>query len=849
MDASRWKEIELLYHSALEAPDRASFLRAATGSDNALRMELESLLMQEPDDQTFERLNWEQVADLVPTDERVWLDAGAALGPYQIVERLGFGGAGEVFKALDTRLNRHVALKVVAPSSLAEEFRSHFVREARAAAGLNHPNIATIYEVGEIEGTCYISMEYIDGETLRHAIDAPSSTLRERLEYLLQVADGLVRAHAHGIVHCDLKPENVMVTRDGRVKILDFGLARLVEEYRREYSLGASGTSGAAASAQRTSFIEGTVGYMSPEQAAGSRFIDARSDIFSLGCMLFEAAAKRVPFAEESVLKSLESVRNKPAPPIIESAKDAPAGLQTILDGCLAKEPERRWRNVDQVAQHLRALLAAMENRARRDRQRKQGLAVAAVLAAAFIGYLQLHNPLPADSVAVIPFVTAQNAPEGAVLSEGISEGLIDTLARLPDLNVIARSSSFRFSGEGLDVPRVARTLGVRLIVTGRIAEVNGRLRVTPELVSGRDGTVIWSEEYNPRLDEVADVMAQIAVEIAKRVRSRPTEADQSRLARASRTPPEAYALYLRGRYQMRLYNPQSTQKAAEFFEQALGIDPAFALANVELANTYRRLGGAGILNPSEAIPLAERAVLRAIAAADDLADAHAVLADIKRDQWAWADAEREYRRAVELGSSLAAAHQGLAICLSVLGRDDEAMAEARRARTLDPLGLSGAIDTAAVFYNVRRYDQALEILRQATKIDATAPAIWTWIGIVSGGSRKFDEAISAFDNAIKFGDNTGATRSYYVHALARSGRRDQALRLLGTLQTEFVPPSALAIAYVGLNEGERAIDLLQQALDARDPLLQYMVVESHFDALRGDPRFQEIRLKMGLPR
>ena len=414
-----------------------------------------------------------------------------------------------------------------------------------------------------------------------------------------------------------------------------------------------------------------------------------------------------------------------------------------------------------------------------------------------------------------MPFVNARSTPEGIALAEGISEGLISALAQLPDLRVIARSSSFRFSGDTRDVRRIARALGVRTLVTGRITEEAGRLRVTTELVNGENGTTLWGAEYTRNRADLADIQGQIATEIARRVRSKLTPTDQRRLAKLVHPNPEVYSLLLRGRYQMSLYTPESTQRAASYFEQALGIDQSYAMANAELANAYRRLGGAGILRPREALPLAEQAALKAIAADGDLAQAHTVLADIKRDRWDWAAADREYRRAIALSASSVPAHQGLAISLSLAGRSDAAVAELSRVRDLDPVGLSSAIDTAAVYYNVRRYDRALETLKEAARLDALAPAVWTWIGIATGGSGDFVRALAAFDRAMELGDRTAATLCYYIHALARSGKRDEALRRLATIERSgtFVPPSSLAIAYEGLGERDRAIAQLQNGV------------------------------------
>jgi serine/threonine protein kinase/tetratricopeptide (TPR) repeat protein len=847
VDHQRWKEIEALYLAALDAPDQRSFVEEACQGDADLLQEVEQLLTQEPGTvRLFDRLMSRALSGEAASSTHTFLAIGSALGVYRIFELLGSGGSSDVYKAFDTRLDRFVALKVFTHATLTDDFRDRFVREAKAAASLNHPNIATVYEVGQDESHWYIAMEYVDGVTLREKLEDPECSISERLGYLTQAADALARAHSRRIVHCDLKPENIMLGPDGLVKVLDFGLARLVHASPSHSSSITPAAVDEPAVEQPRPRIEGTIGYMSPEQVAGQE-VGLRSDVFAFGCMLFEAAANRLPFWSESLVGSLYSLMNEPPPRLEAFTSDAPVGLQELVDECLAKDPAARLPSMEDVSERLQTIAQPRPLAV----GRLQWGAVA-LLAAALGGfsYWQWSTQPEAASVAVLPFVNAQSTPEGAVLAEGISEGLINALTQLPDLKVIARSSSFRFPGNAPDVQSIARTLGVRTLVTGRVAESDGRLRVTAELVNGADGTALWGAEYSGPVADLSDIQAQIENEVARRVRSSGlTPLDQRILAKTIHPNPDVNSLLLRGRYQMSLYTPESTQKAASYFEQALGIDQGYAVANAELANVYRRLGGAGIFKPGEALPLAEQAALKAIAADDELPAAHTVLADIKRDHWEWAAANREYRRAIQLSSSYVPAHQGLAISLSVMGQADAAVAELSRVLDLDPIGLSSAIDSAAVFYNVRRFDRALELLNRTTRRDPQAPAVWMWIGLVTGGSGDFTGALAAFDKAIQRGDNTTATMCYYIHALARSGQRDEALRRLDTLErgAAFVPPSSLAIAYAGLGDRDRAIGRLQAGFTARDPLLQYIVVEPFLDSLKSDSRFQAIVTGMGL--
>ena len=841
-----------MYFSALQTDEPRSFVAKQCSDDPALEREVLLLLQEEPLTVTlFGRMLASSTLGGIKRPSRELLEPESRFGPYVVKAHLGSGGSSDVYKAFDPRLDRHVALKVFAENALTSALKPRFVLEAQAAAGVNHPNIATIYEAGEVGASCYLTMECIDGVRLRDTLRDESCTEYQRLAYLIQVGHALERAHEHGIVHCDLKPENIMITRDGLVKILDFGLARLMKDYRAEPAFAEAGVPSDAVSVLPAG-IEGTVGYMSPEQAEGQP-LDERSDVFSFGCMLFEAVTNQLPFWHESAATALHRLMHEPPPRLAATVGERSVELQSLIDKCLAKDLDQRWRSIAEVNLRLRALPEAQaphDTVSVAPRRWIWAAAIVAILATGAGAWQWRAAPLPEASVAVIPFARGDLNEQDAFLTDGLSEGLVNALAQLPDIKVIARTSSSRVSPVDLDVRQAARTLGARTMVIGRVGHVDGRLKVSVELVNGVDGTAMWASDYFPDRDNLVDVEGDLAREIARRVRSKLTAADERRLAKTLSRSSEAYGLLLRGRYQMWLYSPESTQKAAALFEQALGLDPDFALAHAELANTYRRLGGAGILDPAQAIPNAEKAARRAVSGDADMAEAHTVLADIHRDRWQWDAAEREYRQAIELSASNVPAHQGLALLLSLRGSADDAVAEVTRARELDPIGLSTAIDAAAVFYNLRRYDRALETLRAAVNLDSTSPALWTWIGIVNGGKGQFGDALIALERAMSMGDATAATQCYYVHALAKVGRQAEAMQRLEAILKghAFVPRSSLAIAYVGIGRHDRAIEALEAGYAVRDPLLQYVGVESHLDALQRDLRFRELMGRIGLP-
>ena len=614
-------------------------------------------------------------------------------------------------------------------AAITGDFRSRFEQEAKAAAALNHPNIATVYEVGEAGHYWFIAMEFVEGTTFREKLDDTTCPVAERLGYLGQAAGALARAHSNGIVHCDLKPENVMVTSDGRVKILDFGLARLARAHRPD---PADGSTSAVPNAEPPEVrIEGTIGYMSPEQAAGEA-LGPHTDVFAFGCMLFEAVANRLPFWSPSLVRSLHNLTHESAPALDAFTRKVPVGS----NGRLSRR-SRRAPSMEEVPRDCRPSSSASPGSPFAGRRYRAALAASLVS----VGYWQWQSR-PRRPRSRLSRSLPRRRPRTADVRAGNQRRLINAPTQPPDLRGGAHLE-LPVRGQGTDVNGL-RDVGRPNAGNGTVTAIDGGLRVATELINGTDGTTLWGAEYRRRTADLGDMQAQIAGEIARRVRSSFTSADQRRLAKAIHPNPDVYALLLRGRYQMSLYSPDSTQKAASYFEQALGIDPTYAVANAELANPYRRLGGSGILNPGDALPLAERAAMLAIATDEESAQAHAVLADIKRDRWEWAAALREYQRAIDLSASYVPAHEGLAISYSIMGRDDEAVEELSRIHDLDPIGLASAVDAAALFYNVRRYDRALETLRDAQRRDGQAPALWTWTGIVNAGRGDFGQALHA---------------------------------------------------------------------------------------------------------
>src|SRR5256886_5239613 len=664
------------------------------------------------------------------------LISGTRLGRYEIRSKIGEGGMGEVYLAEDTRLHRNVALKIL-PADLAsnQDRMRRFEQEATAAAALNHPNIAHIYEIGEVDALNFIAMEFVDGVTPRQCIHDGQTDLTKLLRYLQHAAEGLAKAHAAGIVHRDLKPDNIMVTRDGHAKILDFGLAKLIEPQQ------SSATSGEA-SEQATAILQqlstpgvvlGTVGYMSPEQAQGkTKEIDHRSDIFSFGCILFEAATGRKAFEGKDAIDSLHKLVHAPTPQIKEFNPGAPDELQRIVRRCLAKQPDERYQTIKDVAIELKELRRELESAAvdpttspavlgeitsplSTDANLRQSLNAASRAAPAslstraseYIGagikqhklatvisvvvlavgivrlaaYLHARSiDIPIDSIAVLPFVNESGNSDIEYLSDGMTESLIDSLSQLPHLSVKARSSVFRYKGKEADPQQVASELSVQAILNGRVVQRGDQLTLYLSLVDGRNGNQIWGDHYDRKLTDLISLQSEIARDVSSKLRVKLSSADEQRLTKSYTANTEAYELYLRGRYHVFKMKLSEAQTGISYFQRAIEIDPNYALAYVGLANAYRSFALSGDM-PAEFFPKAKAAAQRAVEIDDRLAEAHAVLGfTIFWYDWNWKEAENQLKRALELNPNSADAHWFYATFLSSMGRNSEALNEIGRA-------------------------------------------------------------------------------------------------------------------------------------------------------------------------
>jgi serine/threonine protein kinase/tetratricopeptide (TPR) repeat protein len=833
---------------------------------------------------------------------------GAHLGRYEIKSQLGAGGMGEVYLAEDIRLHRKIALKVL-PAELTQnkDRLRRFEQEAQAAAGLNHPNIAHVYETDEIGGQHFIAMEFIDGVTLREKIHQERTELRKLLRFLQHAAEGLAKAHAAGIVHRDLKPDNIMITRDGHAKILDFGLAKLIEQQPLPSSDSSEAATAVMPQHSTPGVIMGTVGYMSPEQAQGkTNGIDQRSDIFSFGCILFEAATGHKAFEGKDLLDSLHKIVHAPTPQIGGINANAPTELQRIVRRCLAKDPDERYQSIREVAIELKELRRELQGAdfdttvtpptrsetitsTGGERTRSQSLspttgtatfstkassaeyvatgikrhklatAIVAGLvllagAAGIIGinaYLRARNTEVAiKSIAVMPFVNDNGNADVEYLSDGMTETLIGSLSQLPNLSVKARSTVFRYKGKGTDAKTIGKELNVQAVLNGHVMQRGDQLTLSVELVEVATENVIWSQQYNRRLSDAQAVQGEIAQEVSAKLRLK-LAGEGAPETKNQKVSPEAYQACLKGRYYYNQDTEESLNKAIEEFNQALGLEPNYAQAFAGLASVYTEMSSV-YLPPSEAMPKAKQAALKALALDGSLAYAHRAMGEIHWwSDWDFPAAEQEFKRAIELDPNEPKSLALYAVFLArTLGRFDEGIAMANRALQLDSLSVDVHYHVAAVFYSARQPDRAAAEANQMHELDRNSFLAHRYLGLAYLFKGQNEQAIAELQKTVDPQSGFGLDLLGCAYGIA--GRKSEALKTLAELQAlagrKYIPPHSFAYIYAGLGDKERAFEWLEKGYTGRDDSLTRLKTEPLFDSLRSDPRYPDLMRRVGLP-
>jgi eukaryotic-like serine/threonine-protein kinase len=758
---------------------------------------------------------------------------------YRILEKLGAGGMGEVYLAEDTRLGRQVALKFLPASYQYDaERRGRFLKEARAASALRSPNIAAIYDIGEHDGVMFIAMEYVEGEVLSQRIDSRTLPTNDVIDIAIQIADALDEAHTVGIIHRDVKSSNLIVNERGLVKMLDFGLAKMMP------SGGSSDSSDpTVALGGQTSIgvVMGTVSYMSPEQALG-RDIDQRSDIFSHGVVIYEMLTGRLPFEGASATEIVDSIIHKEPIAIARFNYDVPAELERIVRKCMEKDRERRYYSAREVSTDLRNL--------RRDSNTAANTAGSAARKTQSTRRARSRKAI--DSLAILPLINAGGDPDTEYLSDGITESIINSLSQLPKLRVMARSTVFRYKGRDVDPQTVGRELGVRAALTGRVLQRGDLLIIKTELVDTEDGAHLWGEQYNRKLSDIFTIEEEISREISDKLRLKLSGAEKNQLRKRYTENTQAYQFYLKGRFYWNKRTEDALKKGIEYFQRAIDSDPVYALAYSGLADSYNILASYSALAPEDAFPAAKVAAIRALELDDKLAEAHTSLAFVKFGfDWDWADAERGFKQAIRLNPGYAFAHNFYAVMLAGFGRFDEAFEEIKKAQELDPLSLPINTNLGWLLYLAHRYDESIQQYLKTIELDEGFGLAHRRLAQTYERKQMYSEAAAEFKKAIAISGEDIEWLSAHGHFYAILGETDKANEVLKRLdaiaKSRYVPAYLVARVYLGLGDIDRAFELLNKACDERYGYLAYLNVEPLFDSIRSDPRFVELVRRVGL--
>ncbi len=906
MTPELYRKISDIYHAASElAPERrAEFLSQACGGNEVLRQEVEQLLWSNEQAGSFladpvAELAIEKVFEVSSPHE---LLIGREFGQYQVLSKIGAGGMGEVFLAEDNRLGRKVALKLLPAEFVTDSVRvRRFVREAQAASATAHPNIVSIYDIGQRENIHYIASEFVEGETLRRRVRRSPLQSIEALGIALQVTSALASAHNAGFIHRDIKPENIMVRPDGFVKVLDFGLATITKP--AFYQSGSQSSEPTTISTDTLpGTIIGTVNYMSPEQVRGQK-VDARSDLWSLGVVLFEMLAGHLPFPGQSVPDTFVAILDRPPLPL----KNASPELEQIINKLLAKERKDRFQTAEELSLELRTLKRRLEfefdtqgqfvspssneensavpsatsgavsrssNSGQSGSQRslsskssgtlsgetpaaavpKNRRLLIAVLAAIFVfalaagGYWLLSSNATIDSIAIMPLDNQTNDTNLEYITDGITETLIHNISQLPQLKVTSRTSVFRYKnqqkGNSVDPSEIGEKFDVRAILTGRVIKLDQTLVISVELVSTRDGSRLWGNEYRHLITDLLAAQSVISQQVSHQLRSQLSGVERQQVAKQFTENPEAYRLYLNGRFEWNRQSIDGFRKAIEHYKQAVEADKNYALAYAGLADVYGTLAANGLAS-SDYAQLAKESAERAVKLDDLLPEAHHSLGTARYFDGDLLGAEKELLRAISLNANLAEAHSRLSAVLQGLDRFDDAIAAGQRALQLDPYSLRVHLDLQFAYFYAGRYDQCVEVCRKMLLIESKYWPAYLDLGRAYEQKGMHDLAIAELTKAREFSNDEPLTLAALGHVYAVSGRTADARKMLDLLlqaaQKGNVRPYEIAKVYSGLGDADRAFEWLEKAFQAHSPWLLKLKSDPNFANLRQDQRFQPL--------
>ena len=880
MTPERWKQIEQLVQKALECgpAERAAFLDQTCDGDPEMRLEVESLIAAAEPAQSFLAGDALENATLVLEETGSESLIGSRIGPYLIQQQLGTGGMGEVYLAQDVRLRRQIALKLL-DHSLMGDSRSHqrFLREARMASALDHPNICTIHEVGEEAGRPFIAMQFVEGVTLMRAIDGKPMPLDSLFGLSLQIADAIAAAHARGIIHRDIKAGNIMVTPDGKAKVLDFGLAKLLDQRTEEETHDAHLT--------MTGLVIGTPGSMSPEQARGEH-VDHRSDIFSFGVVMYQMATGSAPFAGRSKVDVISAVLSQTQSPAAELNKVVPQRFSELLDRALAKEPGGRYQTMDELISDLKDIVGEMDSSSATrslDRHREEafphsrqrfgvvrrwiqnraafGLLVfiaVSLIAMALALYFSSQRKgapsvTPIKSIAVLPFKPLVADRRDEALELGMADTLISKLSNIKQVTVRPLSAVRKYANLDQDAAAAGREQNVDAVLDGNIQRSGEKVRVTVRFVRVTDGHEIWSEQFDESFTDIFAVQDSVSRKVTGVLAVALTGDEDKLLTKRHTSNVEAYQLYGLGRYHLTRLTDDGFRKGRDYFQQAINKDPNYALAHAGLADANNRLSGWNAVAPKEGFPAAKKAALKALEIDEGLAEAHTQLGVTKLlYDWDWMGAENEFKRAIEINPNNPDTRYLYGLYLSAMARFEEAVTEMKRAQELEPISLEKIAGIGDARYYQRHFDEAIAQYQKALEMDQNSGYAHWALGNVYLHKGMHEQAIAEYQKSIPLSGDSPDEPASLAYVYAISGKMQEARQILGDLQQRakrsYVAPTMIASMYAALGEKDQAFAWLDKAYEERDFILIFLKVDPMFDRLRSDPRFATLLRRIGLP-
>lgn len=905
MTPERYQRIGQLFDEALElAPaQRAAWLDQACGADTGLRGDVENLLANHVESEEFLARPALDMAAALLADNRHASLLGQKIGHYKIISLLGVGGMGEVYLAQDTQLERRVALKVLAPElNDKKELLQRLEQEARAASALNHPNILTIYESGEANNVRFIAAEYVGGKTLRDCLGQERFSVSDALDIAMQIVAALEAAHQAGIVHRDVKPENVILRKDGLVKLLDFGIAKLTQKPLDDFETEAPTR---ALFKTNPGMVLGTVAYMSPQQVRGQT-VDARADEWSLGVLLYEMLTGRLPFAGETVSDAIAAIlKTEPEPPTNFNS-EIPVELERIVLKTLRKDADERYQHIKSLLIDLRdlkqdlAFAAKLKRTSTHDglllpsassrvtdaqapiqvsapnaihttsnaeyfvseiKQHRRGvllgLAIGLMVAigAAYLGYSRYFHGAGGsarNSIAVVPFVNQNHDSAIDYLQDGLTESLISSLSRLPQLRVMARSTMFRYKGREIDPQTVGRELGVSTVLTGRILQQGDSLIISAELVNVADGAQLWGEQYSRRTADLLAMQQEIGREISEHLQLRLPGEQARQLNKGGTSDNDAFQNYLRGRYSWNKRTADDIKKAIEQFQHAIDKDPNYALAYVGLADCYLVQGTYAGTPTTDVMPLAETALRRALELDNTIAEAHATRGFVHIYSLEWDEAGREFQRAIALNPNYATAHHWYSEYFRIMRRFAEQAQEVKRAQELDPLSPSMGANLGRAYLNLGDTEAAIRECKRALELNPNFPLAHHFMGLAYVEQRRYDQAIAEFQQAVDSSKRADLFVAGLGIGYATAGKRTEALGLVRELETKYAKQEAtgfdLALVHAALANDDEALRWLEKDFAGRNMSgLVYVASTIIHQRLRNDPRYQNLLQRMHL--